>query len=163
MLTKQRTYTFLLVEDNPDERGVVRQALAETGFPATLIEVDTLRAGLEVLRRKNPEERPDLVILDLGLPGVAGHDLEALFKVAEHHDGPVQLLSGLVDQRTIDTLRRMRRNVLMAAPKDSLTPRRLRRQWTVMLDPSEALRDMERAAACWDERARRLEALAEVL
>ena len=61
--------TILVVDDEPLIRRVVRDALAD-GDTRT-IEAATGREAIEVARN----ERPDLVVLDLGLPDVPGIDV----------------------------------------------------------------------------------------
>lgn len=67
--------TVLIVEDDTDLRRLYRQALSMAGY-----EVQEARSGFEALRTldSNPA---DIVVLDLGLPGVDGfmvrHELSA--------------------------------------------------------------------------------------
>jgi two-component system phosphate regulon response regulator PhoB len=56
----------LIVEDEDDLRRMYRQALALEGF-----EVREARSGYEALRCLDTV-RPDIIVLDLGLPGVDG-------------------------------------------------------------------------------------------
>jgi DNA-binding response OmpR family regulator len=58
--------TILVVEDNDELRGMYRTALALEGF-----DVMEARSGFEALRHID-HARPDLVVLDLGLPGISG-------------------------------------------------------------------------------------------
>jgi DNA-binding response OmpR family regulator len=59
----------LVVEDDEDLRRVLRLALTFEGF-------DVVQAtdGLEALRLIE-KASPDIILLDLGLPGVSGHDV----------------------------------------------------------------------------------------
>jgi two-component system phosphate regulon response regulator PhoB len=56
----------LVIEDDPDLRGILRHALADGGY-----EVRTAGGGLEGLRLAR-EQAPDLVLLDLVLPDIGG-------------------------------------------------------------------------------------------
>ncbi len=60
---------ILVVDDEPPIRRLLRASLATQGF-----EVTEAASGAEA-RRQIEEEKPDLVILDLGLPDVQGRDL----------------------------------------------------------------------------------------
>jgi len=62
--------TVLVVEDEPVVRGVILELLAEQGY-RTLEAVDG-PSGLRLLRK---EARIDLLVTDVGLPGMNGHQL----------------------------------------------------------------------------------------
>ncbi len=64
--------TVLLVEDNEDSREIYGTLLRHQGYRVLLAESGT--EGLEAAR----EHRPDIVVLDLGLPEMDG------FEVARH-------------------------------------------------------------------------------
>lgn len=61
--------TVLVVDDEPKIRAVVRDALAEEH--ARVLEAGTAAAGLAAAAR----ERPDVIILDLGLPDADGTEV----------------------------------------------------------------------------------------
>jgi len=61
--------TLLVIDDEPQIRRVVRNAFQETG--ARVLEAATGREGIDLAAA----ERPDLIILDLGLPDVVGFDV----------------------------------------------------------------------------------------
>jgi two-component system alkaline phosphatase synthesis response regulator PhoP len=63
--------TILIVEDESSIRTVARAYLEQAGF--RVVPAATGPAGLELARR----ERPDLVILDLNLPGMDGMEVAA--------------------------------------------------------------------------------------
>lgn len=64
---------LLLVEDDENQRRLYAQELAEEGY-------DVIEAGSgEAALAKVNEERPDLVILDISMPGMSG--IEVLGKV----------------------------------------------------------------------------------
>ena len=82
--------TVLLVEDEPQIRRFVRNALEEEGWQ--VFETATLRHGLvEVGTRK-----PDLVILDLGLPDGDGTDL--IIDVRQWSAVPIIVLSARTNE-----------------------------------------------------------------
>ena len=65
------THRILVVDDEPDITALVAYHLAKAGF-----RVSTASTGPEALKAAR-EERPDIVILDLMLPGVSGYDVLA--------------------------------------------------------------------------------------
>ena len=73
-MTDNAVVRILLVEDNPDDIRLTRHALAKHGLTNALRVVTTGAAALDVLRDHVPEAgcAGDLVLLDLGLPGMSG-------------------------------------------------------------------------------------------
>jgi two-component system phosphate regulon response regulator PhoB len=65
------THRVLVVDDEPDITGLVAYHLAKAGY-----RVITAANGTEALKSVR-EERPDLVVLDLMLPGLTGYDVLA--------------------------------------------------------------------------------------
>lgn len=66
----------LIVEDHPDARDILKVQIEIVGY-----EVLEAASGEEALA-KAAAERPDLVIMDLGLPGISG--LEAAARLKEN-------------------------------------------------------------------------------
>jgi len=79
------TETILVVDDEPQIRRFLRASLAMDGF--TIDEADTGAAAL----RKLAHDKPDLVVLDLGLPDMDGMDV--LKRLREWSQVPVIVLS----------------------------------------------------------------------
>ena len=65
------THRILVVDDEPDITALVAYHLAKAGY-----RVSTATTGPDALRAAR-EERPDLVVLDLNLPGLGGYDVLA--------------------------------------------------------------------------------------
>ena len=84
---------LLLIEDNPDDVEIVKR-LARSSDPA--IEVAVSPTGAHALKWLGERGgQPDLILLDLGLPGMSGTAVLAAIK--EHaalQDVPVIVLSG---------------------------------------------------------------------
>lgn len=75
-----------VVEDNTDLRATIRDVLEEDGFDVTGLPDGEKLLGLLAHRR------PDLVVLDLGLPGVGG--LDVLRRLQEAGGIPTIIVSG---------------------------------------------------------------------
>jgi two-component system OmpR family response regulator len=90
---------ILVAEDDANTASVIEASLRSVGVEPSL--VDTGRAVLDVL----PETRPDLIILDVGLPDLSGVDvLRRLREVG--HEAPVVFLSARDDPSVkVDALR----------------------------------------------------------
>src|SRR5512143_3650876 len=81
-------HRVLVVDDEPDITALVAYHLAKAGY-----RVSTAATGPEALKAAR-EERPDIVILDLMLPGVSGYDVLAeLRREEETRDVGVILLT----------------------------------------------------------------------
>ena len=74
MMTKN--LQILLVEDNPGDVLLIEEALNASGTDHRLRVAGNGTAALENLRREaSAHDLPDLVILDLNLPGMSGHEI----------------------------------------------------------------------------------------
>src|ERR1700682_363159 len=87
--------TILMIEDDAPTREVVRMAML--GQNLNLIEADTGEKGMEMIEKSEP----DLVILDLNLPGVSGMDVCRQLR-ADGTQVPVIMLTAKND--TIDVV-----------------------------------------------------------
>jgi PAS domain S-box-containing protein len=81
----------LVVEDNPDLCEVLREFLLDLGHQPLI--VHTAEAGLDLLR----VERPDVILLDVRLPGMSGLDFLQLQAVRELRV-PILVISGHVTE-----------------------------------------------------------------
>ncbi len=74
---------ILLVEDNPGDVVLTRKAFADSEIDSTLHVAPDGEAALRFLRREGEsaaQPRPDLVLLDLNLPRLSGHEVLAQLK-----------------------------------------------------------------------------------
>ncbi|MBN9218110.1 MAG: response regulator transcription factor [Mesorhizobium sp.] len=85
---------ILVVDDEPPIRKLLRVGLASQGYAVS--EAPNAKAAIELME----QEKPDLVLLDLGLPGMGGHEL-----LRQWRDGgldiPVVILSSRTDEAGI--------------------------------------------------------------
>lgn len=80
--------SILYIEDNAHNRRLVRKILQSSGY--TVAEAEDGLTGLEMVR----DLRPDIVLLDIGLPGMDGLEVVAHLKAdAELRDIPVIALT----------------------------------------------------------------------
>ncbi len=89
--------TVLVVDDEPVLRTIVREILHEEGY--AVIEAADGRGMLEIMAR----ERPDLVLMDVMMPGVDGREAyRQLRSHPEHRDIPVVMMSAAVKPHGLD-------------------------------------------------------------
>jgi two-component system KDP operon response regulator KdpE len=80
----------LVIDDEPPIRKLLRMGLTAQGYQT--IEAPNGKAALELLKQK-----PDLVILDLGLPDIQGHELLRMIR-ARNETVPIVVLSSRGDE-----------------------------------------------------------------
>jgi two-component system KDP operon response regulator KdpE len=85
---------ILLVDDEPPIRKLLRVGLGSQGY--AISEAPNAKAAIDLIET----EKPDLILLDLGLPGMSGHEL--LRKLRDDGlDIPVVILSSRIDEAGI--------------------------------------------------------------
>ena len=85
--------TILIVEDNAITRQIIRLSLAAQGYD--VVEAEDGRTAIS----KMVEQRPDLVIQDLGLPDIDGLSLaQTLHTLPGREDVPIVAFSAFVDR-----------------------------------------------------------------
>ena len=74
MMPSEDKGTILYVEDNPDNRMLVRRILLSEGYG--LIEANNAFEALEVIKQR----KPDLILMDINMPDMDGYTLTAKIK-----------------------------------------------------------------------------------
>ncbi len=112
----QELKNILYVEDEADIRAVARLALeAVGGFSVTICS-----SGAEAVERA-PEVRPDLILLDVMMPGMDGVDtLRALRDLPETATTPVIFMTAKAQQSEIHNLRKLGALDVIAKPFDPM-------------------------------------------
>jgi two-component system KDP operon response regulator KdpE len=77
--------SILVVDDEPQIRRVMRTTLATHGY--VIREATTGEEAVEAVRK----ERPDLILLDVNMPGIGG--IEAAREIREMCDAPIIMLT----------------------------------------------------------------------
>lgn len=90
---------LLLIDDEPTLAEFLASAAAESGFEPVITEQD------EQFRQAFLAERPDMVALDLGMPGMDGVEL-IRFLADQNYDAPVLIVSGF-DRRVLESAIRL--------------------------------------------------------
>ena len=89
-----RTVSILVVDDEPPIRKLLRVGLGSQGYAVS--EAPSAKAAIEFIQA----ERPDLILLDLGLPGMTGLELLGKWR-SDGLDIPVVILSSRTDEAGI--------------------------------------------------------------
>ena len=89
-----QTVSILVVDDEPPIRKLLRVGLGSQGY--TVSEAPNAKAAIELMQA----ERPDLILLDLGLPGMTGLELLGKWR-GDGLDVPVVILSSRTDEAGI--------------------------------------------------------------
>lgn len=114
--------TLLLVEDNPDDAELVRIAIADAKLDADLEVVVDGAQALAYVRAEGAyagKRRPDLVLLDLNLPGIDGR--EVLHQIKTDPDLcsiPVVVMSTSVDDEDVRVSFREHANAFVSKAPD---------------------------------------------
>ena len=90
---------LLVIDDEPALAEFVAQVATECGFQPVLTADD------DAFRAEFLADRPDVVVLDLGMPGMDGVEL-LRFLASEMNEAPVLIFSGF-DRRVLDSAFRL--------------------------------------------------------
>ncbi len=106
---------ILLVEDNPADVRLMREAFAEQG---TSVELVIAGDGEEAMRLlQEPVNRPDLILLDLNLPRKDGREVLAEIKAdASLRTIPVLVLTSSEAERDVEHSYALHANVYLRKP-----------------------------------------------
>lgn len=75
-----RTAHFLLVEDDDDQANLFQMSMARVGSELSVTRMRNGEEALSFLKQEHPyedAEHPDLVLMDLNMPRLSGHDVIA--------------------------------------------------------------------------------------
>lgn len=121
-LQSARPVHILLVEDSDADVVLTRAALSAAKVLVSLDVVMTGEAALKYLRRSAPYEsavRPDLVLLDIKLPGISGIETLRSLKSDEHtRNIPVVMLTSSTQDEDILRSYDAHANAYIAKPVD---------------------------------------------
>jgi two-component system response regulator len=99
LLKNDRPITILLVDDDPDCRMLVRDAIAECKVSNQVFEASNGLEALDYLNRSQRETdapRPGLIFLDIEMPGMDGLETLRRIKATPHlRDIPVVMMTGV--------------------------------------------------------------------
>lgn len=101
----KRPIEILLVEDSPTDRLIAEEALGKSRLKNHVHSVPDGVEALKYIEQKHPYDslpRPDLILLDLNLPRMNGHELLETIKTdPSYRSIPVIVLSSSEDQEDV--------------------------------------------------------------
>lgn len=113
-ITLQRV---MLADDEPDIVEISRIALETVGG----YEVAVCGSGSELLRQA-PEFKPDLIIVDVLMPDLGGHEVfEQLRSMPQFAETPIVFLTGLIHEDELDVLQSYGAADIILKPFDPMT------------------------------------------
>jgi two-component system response regulator len=119
-----QTRTILLVDDSGDDVVLARTAFAQTGTPHTLVIAEDGVEALDYLLRRGDytgrgNDEPDLVLLDLKLPGIDGFEvLRRIRAVDQTTTIPVVVFTSSVEHKDVERSYRLGANSYIRKPVD---------------------------------------------
>ena len=153
--------TVMVVDDNQEHRLIMREILERCGF-----DFEEAESGTECLDRL-PIVQPDLLLLDLSMPGMDGRDLALRIRQTEYATTPLIFLTGNLVESTnrhvpsLDDCPVLGKPVNLSAlvteigqmlcltwhlPQPDLTPTHLITPQGITTDTAQPLSDTQRAA-----------------
>ena len=110
------------IEDNPADARLVREGVDAT---AQTIDLEVINSGREAAERltavgaDTPEDHPDLILLDLNIPGKSGFDLlETIRNETAFPDVPVVVVSSSESPDDINHVYELSANAYVTKPAD---------------------------------------------
>ena len=115
--TPEKLIHILVVEDNPGDIFLIREGLRGIGSP---FEVHVVKDGVAAMQFiENGSPRPDLVLLDLNIPGLPGHEvLKRIKSDPAYMEIPVVIFSSSGSPVDITTSYKLRANSYVRKPSD---------------------------------------------
>ncbi len=111
--------SILLVDDDAGDCRLVAESLKDSARKSSLHTVNSGDAALDYLRRsaKARGKRPDIVLLDLNMPGKDGFATLREIRAEEHlSDLPVVILTTSTDERDVLESYRLHANCFVSKP-----------------------------------------------
>jgi two-component system response regulator len=120
---QNRPITILLIDDDPDCRLLITDAIAECKVSNKIYEVGSGEEALEFLLRKGKHAdapRPGLVYLDIEMPGINGLEtLQRIRACPELKDVPIVMMTGVCGEEEMKQAARFGANSYTLKPANA--------------------------------------------
>lgn len=115
--------TILLVDDDPDCRMLLRDAISDCNISNAVYEVTNGAQALDFLYQRGPfagAPRPGLIFLDIEMPEMDGHaTLAAIRSDPTLRDVPVVMMTGVTDEAQMRRAAELGANSYTVKPTDA--------------------------------------------
>ena len=115
-------FHILVAEDNPADIRLIEEGFRDFSAPHEVHSVRDGASAIQFLSRTGAHAnapRPNLMLLDLNMPGLNGHEVLAWMRSNPSLDAvPVVVLSSSVNQQDVDRAYRLRANSYLRKPPD---------------------------------------------
>ncbi len=90
-MSNLRPIRVLVIDDNPADVRLAKECINDTGIDVDIASIDDGGKAIEFFNRlsEHPEEKPDLVLVDLNLPKRNGHEILESIRL---HDGHTKVI-----------------------------------------------------------------------
>jgi CheY-like chemotaxis protein len=123
MHKQEEPIVILLVDDDPDCRLLIREAISQCRIANTVLEVDNGRKALDFVFQRGPyaqAQRPGLIFLDIEMPGMTGQEvLQAIKSSPEHREIPIVMMTGVSDEEQMELAARNGANSYTIKPANA--------------------------------------------
>lgn len=109
----------LLVDDNPGDLELLRETLEDGPVPVRITAVSSGYAALQLLRRNilaSDPLPPELVLLDLNMPGLSGHEVLHALQLAPGQRPQVVVLTSSDAEQDVQTSLRLGADACLTKP-----------------------------------------------
>jgi CheY-like chemotaxis protein len=111
--------TVLLIEDNPTDALVINQILKNCGLGEDVRLAVDGEAALDLWKKIEAEESPCIVVLDLNLPKISGHEILAHIRASPHGQSvPVVVVTSSNSAHDLATIQALNASAYFCKPTD---------------------------------------------
>src|SRR5688500_4646404 len=114
---------ILLVDDDPDCRMLIREAIAECKIANHVFEMPDGKSALDFVFQRGDFQsapRPGLIYLDLEMPGIDGQEtLRTIKSSPAHRDIPIVMMTGVSDEAQMERAARNGANSYTLKPANA--------------------------------------------
>ena len=120
---KAEPITILLVDDDPDCRLLIREAISQCKISNMVYEVPDGQAALDFIFQRGEyadAPRPGLIYLDIEMPGMSGQDVLKVIKSSpDHRHIPIVMMTGVSDEAQMELAARNGANSYTIKPANA--------------------------------------------
>jgi CheY-like chemotaxis protein len=120
--TENNNISIILVEDNPADVRLIQEAFTDNGTPGIFSVFGDGETAIDYLKKFEPENihtRPELILLDLNLPGKSGFEVLQVIKTSPAlRSVPVVVLTSSNSEVHVNRSYKLSANAFITKPHD---------------------------------------------